>query len=255
MYEIYKITNKVNGMLYIGYTSLGLKERFRHHAKCKKSVVSQAIREYGKENFEIACIDTAENKSEAIKKEKEWTIFYKSNDPQVGYNIAIGFSHYGHSVSDETKRKLSERNKGKQGLRGKDNPKYGMSLSDETRKRISESLKGRYTGEKNPFYGQKHGEDFRQKVCGENHWTTRKEFSEETRKKMSAAQSGAKSNNHKACMCIETGETFPYVKAVTLKYGFNDCHIHSVCKGKRKRCGGFHWKYISDDEVIHNKEE
>lgn len=254
MYEIYKITNNENGLIYIGYTTLGLKERFRHHAKYKKSVISQAIREHGKECFDIACIDTAQTKKEAIQKEKHWTLFYRSNEPEFGYNIAVGFSMYGHEVSEETRKKISESNKGKPGLKGEDNPNYGASPSPETRKKISESLKGRYTGEKNPFYGKKHSDEFRQKVSGENHWTTRKEFSEETRKKMSAAQSGAKSNNHKACMCIETGETFPYVRAVTLKYGLSECHIHDVCKGKRKRCGGFHWKYITDDEVVHNKE-
>ena len=105
--------------------------------------------------------------------------------------------------------------------------------------------------------GDNHGlsaEEFREKVSGANHWTAKKEVSKETRAKMSAAQSGAKSNNHKACMCIETGETFPYVRAVTRKYGIDEGHIHDVCKGKRQRCGGFHWKYIPDSEVIHNKE-
>ena len=105
--------------------------------------------------------------------------------------------------------------------------------------------------------GDNHGptpQHFHEKVSGDNHWTTRQGVSQETRQKMSAAQYGSNSNNHRACMCIETGETFPYVKAVTRKYGFNDAHIHSVCKGKRKRCGGYHWKYIEDAEVIHNKE-
>lgn len=105
--------------------------------------------------------------------------------------------------------------------------------------------------------GDNHGlsrEEFQQRVSGQNHWTTRQSFTEETRAKMSVAQYGANSNNHRACMCIETGETFPYVKAVERKYGFSASHIHSVCKGVRKRCGGYHWKYIQDDEVIHNKE-
>ena len=230
MYEVYKITNNKNGFIYIGITTTGLKKRFNAHVSYRKSPLSKAIHEYGRECFDIQCIDTAETKMEACEKERKWTLYYKSNDPNFGYNKAIVHS-----------------------LPGDRNPMYGKQVSEERKRRISESLKGRYTGEKNPFYGQKHDDEFRQKVCGENHWTARKEVSEATRKKMSAAQSGAKSNNHKACMCIETGETFPYVKAVTLKYGFNDCHIHSVCKGKRKRCGGFRWKYIDDDEVIHNK--
>lgn len=254
MYEIYKITNITNGMVYIGYTSMGLKERFKHHAKYKKSLISKAIQEYGKENFTICKIDSAETKEEAVAKEKKWTLYYKSNDREFGYNVSVGFSQYGRVVSEETKKKLSVAHKGKVKLCGENHPNFGVTPSDETRQKISASLKGRYAGEKNPFYGKQHGDSFRNKVSGENHWTTRQSVSEETRAKMSAAQSGSRSNNHKACMCIETGETFPYVKAVTLKYGFQDSHIHAVCKGKRKRCGGYHWKYISDDEVIHNKE-
>lgn len=254
MYEIYKITNLKNGMVYIGYTSMGLRERFRHHAKYKNSLISQAIHEYGRDNFEICKIDSAETKEEAVEKEKAWTLYYKSNDREFGYNVAVGFSRFGHEVSEETRKKLSAANKGRPGLSGENHPNYRVSPSDETRQKISDSLKGRYAGEKNPFYGRKHGESFRSKVSGENHWTTRQSFSDETRAKMSAAQAGARSNNHRACMCIETGETFPYVKAAEMKYGFQASHIHSVCKGNRKRCGGYHWKYISDDEVIHNKE-
>lgn len=92
------------------------------------------------------------------------------------------------------------------------------------------------------------------KCRGKNHWTAKKSISALTKARMSVAQYGAKSNNHRACRCIETGETFPYVKAAERKYGISASHIHSVCKGKRKRCGGYHWEYISDSEVIHNKE-
>ena len=92
------------------------------------------------------------------------------------------------------------------------------------------------------------------KCRGNNHWTHKKAVSQETKARMSAAQQGAKSNNHKACKCMETSETFPCVRAAARKYGLQECHIHEVCKGHRKRCGKLHWIYISDDEVIHNKE-
>lgn len=254
MYEIYIITNDVNDLVYIGCTSMGLSERLRHHVKDKKSTISKAIREIGKEHFSISLIDTAETKEAAIQKEKTLTLQYKSNDPQYGYNIMAGYSNYGHPITEETRRKISEKQKGKPGLQGELNPNYGKRLSPETREKISNSLKGRFVGEKSPVYGKKQSLEARAKRSGPNHWTAKKSFTQETREKMSAAQRGAKSNNHRACMCIETGETFPYVKAVTEKYGLSDTHIHAVCKGQRKRCGKLHWKYIPDSEVIHNKE-
>ena len=38
---------------------------------------------------------------------------------------------------------------------------------------------------------------------------------------------------------VETGEVFNSVKAAAEKYGLKDTHITRVCKGKRKRTGGF----------------
>lgn len=200
MYTIYKITNKINGMVYIGQTRRSLVARWRAHCwrarneESRQNALMRAIRTHGEENFEIEAIDACMDRNMADKREIYWISHYNSRIPN-------GYNH----------------------TRGGDN--HGPEL-----------------------------QDFREKVCGEKHWTSRKSVTEETRKRMSEAQYGAKSNNHRACKCVETGETFPYVKAVTRKYGFNASHIHAVCKGKRKRCGGYHWIYINDREVIHNKE-
>lgn len=206
-------------------------QRFLSHISDKHGTMYFPIHKYGVENFKIDSIDHAESKEEANIKEKFWTLYYNSASEEFGYNLAVVHSLYGER-----------------------NHRYARPMSHETKGKISESLKGRYCGEKNPFYGKKHSESTLEKVRGCNHWTARKSFSEESRAKMSAAQYGSKSNNHRACKCIETGETFPYVKAVTRKYGYSESHIHSVCKGRRNRCGGYHWEYISDAEVIHNLE-
>ncbi|MBH9580891.1 hypothetical protein DOS62_06615 [Staphylococcus felis] len=47
-YEVYKITNKINGKSYVGITTQGIKERFKQHCQ-SKSCVGNAIRKYGKE--------------------------------------------------------------------------------------------------------------------------------------------------------------------------------------------------------------
>ena len=48
---IYKITNSINGKIYIGQTRQALKERFRQHCKAKTGAISFSIKKYGKENF------------------------------------------------------------------------------------------------------------------------------------------------------------------------------------------------------------
>lgn len=197
---IYKVTNNINGKVYIGQTTRSLRSRWKQHCyaaedghKGSHLSLQKDIAKYGPGNFSVKQIDVACSHKELDEKEKYWIKYYDSRQPR-GYNYYSGGN--GYVPREETLEKLR----------------------------------------------------------GKNHWTTRKSFSDSTKKRMSDAQKGAKSNNHRACICVDTGETFPYVKAAAMKYGLSDSHIHSVCKGIRKRCGGFRWEYIPDDEVIHNKD-
>lgn len=89
---IYKITNNVNGMVYIGRTRCVYK-RWREHCRdarrgrtdCK---LFAAIREYGSENFAIDTIDHAITKEEADEKEVFWIREY--NAIEEGYNTSPG---------------------------------------------------------------------------------------------------------------------------------------------------------------------
>ena len=80
-------------------------------------------------------------------------------------------SMYGKQHTDESKRKMSEAKKGRV------SPRKGISLSEETRRKISESMKGKQhtneskrkmceakKGENNPFFGQHHSEETRRKI-------------------------------------------------------------------------------------------
>ena len=76
---IYKITNKVNGKVYIGQTTKSLKERFKAHldsSRCTSEAdhihLYQAMNKYGTENFYIEKICDADTKEQLNKLE----IFY-----------------------------------------------------------------------------------------------------------------------------------------------------------------------------------
>jgi hypothetical protein len=88
-----------------------------------------------------------------------------------------GEGNSGWVPSEETRRKKSER------MKGKNNPNYGKSPSEETRKKQSESLKGK----NNPFYGKKHSEETKK------NWSEKrkgKKHSEETKKNWSEQRNG-----------------------------------------------------------------
>ncbi len=70
---IYKITNIINGKIYIGQTTATLESRFYSHCQFNRnkdnSVIFKAIKKYGKENFKIEKIDCAYSEDELNKKE------------------------------------------------------------------------------------------------------------------------------------------------------------------------------------------
>ena len=96
---IYKVTNIRNGMVYIGQTKNSAEARWKAHCACVNSKISafklhKAIKEFGKENFLVEQIDTAETKEEANEKEVFWIKHY--NATENGYNTALGGRDGGH---------------------------------------------------------------------------------------------------------------------------------------------------------------
>lgn len=71
---VYKITNLVDNKIYIGITTRTVEERFREHYAHRKERqhlhLYQAMIKYGRENFKVETIDTAETLEELYEKER-----------------------------------------------------------------------------------------------------------------------------------------------------------------------------------------
>ena len=108
---------------------------------------------------------------------------------------------YGLKRVDQSKRMTGEGNP-LHGKTGEAHPNYGTHLTDETKKKLSE----RFSGERNPMYGKKHTEESKMKMEGENNHmfglTGEKNpfygrtHSEETIKKISGANHHMYGKNH-----------------------------------------------------------
>jgi len=85
MRVIYKITNNVNGKIYIGKDSRNRKS-YMGSGKSIKNVINK----YGIENFSKEIIDCAETLDELNEKEVKWIAYYKSYVPSIGYNRGPG---------------------------------------------------------------------------------------------------------------------------------------------------------------------
>lgn len=259
---IYKITNKVNGKIYIGQTIRTLEVRWKQHCKdaetnYKGMAILAAIQKYGKENFTVEQIDIACDRDELDKKEDYWINHYNSLSPN-GYNLHTGGKHY--ECSEETKRKISESRSGEK------NPLWGKHLSIEHKENIRKSLIGRVLTDEwkqkigNGNRGRKLSDKQRELLKQIN---TGKKQSEETRKKRSESlkghvvseetrkKIGEKKRQHfgeknprsKKVLCVETGEIFASGRLAAKHYGLSG-GVCSVCRGIGETAGGLHWRYV-----------
>jgi predicted transcriptional regulator len=91
MAYIYKITNKINGKIYIGKTYQSIEKRFRQHCQdSQKESISHrplysAMRKYGCSNFEVELIEETDR---AEEREVFWIEYYGSF--KNGYNATTG---------------------------------------------------------------------------------------------------------------------------------------------------------------------
>ncbi len=137
---IYKCTNKINNKIYIGQTSRTVNERKDEHLnesfkKLSKTHFHRALRKYGIENF---IWKKLENVMIENLNEKEEYYIKKYDSLKNGYNMTInGYNLRGFCHSDKTKKKMSEKTK------GKNNPMYGTKrpdFSEYNRTRINPRL-------------------------------------------------------------------------------------------------------------------
>ena len=139
---IYRITNTITKMMYIGQTIQDLNERFRGHCKTRSSCryLKNAIQKYGKDNFKFELICVCFDSDLDIY-EKQYIEKYNTIVPN-GYNLKEG----GQSgkQNQETKKKISEGlKKGyADGSIEKQRNFLGKKHTDIDKKKISDKLKG-----------------------------------------------------------------------------------------------------------------
>jgi len=136
LYTIYKVTNKVNGNVYVGFTNSTPHTRFIGHLSEAKLNTNykfhNAINKYGKDNFVIESL-------------------YKSNDRDFALNI---MEPYFIKTLDtyRTKHGYNMTPGGDAGpvCNGKDNGMYDKNHTYESLQLMSANRKGKCTGNDNP---------------------------------------------------------------------------------------------------------
>ena len=159
---IYETTNLINGKKYIGQHRGSFDENY----KGSGTLLRRAIKKYGKENFKVKLLEECNNQIHLNEREIYWITKFNASKNDNYYNVSIGGNNFMTLVNhtEETKRKISEANKGKivsDEIRKKiSNTEKGKIVSNETKKRISEANRLRF---KDPLERYKCGNSTRGK--------------------------------------------------------------------------------------------
>lgn len=256
---VYKITNKINGKVYIGVTKKeSVSERYKgsiintHNEHLRRS-----IEKYGVENFEIINqFDIAYSEEELNKLESYYINYYDSMNPKKGYNKTSGgdskyiFSeeskkkmskaHSGKKLTEEHKKKLSE------SRRGEKNHFYGKTHTDKVRKKISDTHKGKIISEEHRkivsecWTGRKHSEETKQKM---REWNIGKKMSEESKEKMRKAKGKEVYQYSKEGTFINKWRS---VAEMCRQNNYNNSDYSSILQclcGMTKSARGYVWSY------------
>ena len=258
MVFIYKITNKINGKVYIGQTCKSIQYRWQRHQYSSSGCIRlrDAIVECGVDNFLVEEVEVCQNNIEAFDRECYWIEFY--NSMNVGYNMRIG-----SLILDETRSKISEANKTwvrSEETRAKmSEAKKGRTLSQEHKDKIGESGKKRTASEETRAKisiakkGRVVSQETRDKLSKIN---TGNVISEETRAKISQANMGKHSRPHKAGRVYANrvpvvaigdgfGLFFDSIACASRALGLTSSGVSIACKNGGQ-CGGYKFQYIKD---------
>lgn len=247
MAVIYRITNMATGGYYIGSADSFARREWQHKYDLKRGVhknprLQAAWDKYGGDMFVFEVVEDVP--PDRIAFDIENTYLMKCVGQPDCYNIntdayvpRLGIPH-----TDESKEKTSKNRKGK--AAGENHYRYGKTVAPEIREKIRATQLGK---PKAP--GRKVSEEGRAKIranieAGRSHmhWKGRK-HTEEAKLKMA-----------KAVFVMPTGELFPSLTAVLLKYQIKMPTLRrALASGKPISKGkliGYSFKYVDPHRLM-----
>ena len=182
MHYLYRITNTVNGKVYIGQTKNLQKRKSQHKLNSTNKHLRNSIKLYGWYSFDFEAIACCKTQEDADYTEIELIKQYDSRNLDVGYNVSPG--GYKDELSEESKMKISLAHKGKH-YSPDTEFKSGVKQSDELIAKRVAGYKEFYKDKPGPNTGNKHSEESKRKIGAASKGIKRGPMSEETKRKIS----------------------------------------------------------------------
>ena len=251
MTGIYKIINRTNGKYYVGSTKNSNVRWSDHKEDLNKHRhynihLQRAWMKYGESNFEFVMIEECQQDQLLITEQRYLDTC--KNNPSESYN-QIYSAGGGGCFSEEILQKLRRPHPT---IQGKNHPGYGKPLSDETKLKISCKNKEYYSNPSNrTMLGKHHSEESKQKIStsrigkygGENCPTFGKHLSDETKRKIRESHVGkVLSEEHKNKIS----------KSLTGHIGWNTGMFHSD-ETKQKISNALKGKQTGEENGMYGK--
>lgn len=225
MYIVYQHVNTINSKVYIGITKhITPNKRWRNGKGYRKdSLFYKAILKYGWDNFQHNLIAQNLTKQVAIQLEIKLISYYK--ELQLSYNIGNG-GEGTLSFSKDTIDKLKQ-------YRGIKASMYGKHHTQQTKDSISKYNLGRKMSKETHLKISNANKGIKNGMYGKNvSLSVKKQVSERFSKPVLQYTVNSE-------FVTEYSSATEAQKILKIKTN----HIGSCCKGLRKTCGGYIWKY------------
>ena len=239
MSGVYQIYNTVNGKRYIG-SSIHIEQRFKEHLRNLRANkhanvhLQSAWNKYGEHSFVFEEVELCEP-DQCLKIEQEYIDYYYAADRKFGYNIDPYADHAGNTLSEETRKKISEKAKGRK-------------WSKEQRENWSKIMTGRKKPKQSQTMKQKY-------VNGEFSLPRFNEVSEEKRKSWSANISKAVRKRYSDYSNRPKGywlkvnfsndvKYYPSLREASRQLGIDKGAIQYCFKRKQGYCGKLNCTFI-----------
>lgn len=229
---IYCIENIVTNKKYIGQ-SVNINDRWcKHrtalnHGNHDNDYLQKAWDKYGEANFEFYILERC-NSDKLDEREIYYIELHNTLNRDCGYNLKSGGQSDGIQASDYVKNKISKA------------LKKSYSENEDFRKQ-----------QRNNALKQWANPDIKAKILGENNGMYGKHHTEDARKRMSEKRKGkpSKKRNNIPVFCVELNREYENATIASKELGIYSNLILQVCYGKRKTTGGYHWKFLSENNI------
>ena len=217
------IIKSPSGKIYIGQ-SVDIKrriKRYKYFGAKEQPYLNNSLIKYGFSNHIVEVLEECD-RIDLNKKEEYYIEKHNSFNSDIGMNLTSGGCQNWKISEDtlikmkdrpkiihseETKRKISESNKGKN--KGKVSPRKGVELTNETKDKISKNH-----SRSKPMLGKSH--------------------TQETKDKISKSNKGKVAYNRRPIIEIETGFIYSCKKIAALEFGIKERTLKAKLLGKIK---------------------